>query len=131
MATTRTPKLAVEMTQLYQDRISMSHSRCTADCGPVRHTWYGDTEHSSNDSLLGDEALPLPYPWDCQSSIETLCGKHGGFNVGDCRRHDVEYGGSSQTLSKTIGRSPEDVQGGGIHPNPSHRRRYQRIILPG
>lgn len=82
-------------------------------------------------TLLDDEALPLPYPWDCQSPIETLCGKHGGFNVGRCQRHLVEDEDSPQTLPTTIGRSPEDVQGGGIHPNPSHRRRYQRIILPG
>jgi hypothetical protein len=73
----------------------MSHSRCTFHGRDCRHTGYGDTDHSNNDSLLGDEALPLPYPWDCQSSIETLCGKHGGFSVEDCRRHDVEYRGSA------------------------------------
>jgi hypothetical protein len=71
----------------------MSHSRCTSHGRDRRHSGYGDTDHSNNDSLLGDEALPLPYPWDCQSFVETLCGKHGGFNAGDQLRHDVEYGG--------------------------------------
>ena len=128
MATTRTPKLGVEMTQLYQDRISMSHSRCTVDSGPLRHAGHGETDLSNNDSLLGDEALPLPYPWNCLSSIETLCGNHGGFNVGDCRRHYVEYGGSTHVHrdpAKDNRTSPSgctDVQGGGIHPNPSQQR---------
>lgn len=116
----------------------MSHSRCTFHGRDRRHSGYGDTDHSDNDSLMGDEALPLPYPWDCQSFIETLCGKHGGFNVGGRLRHDGEYGGSAcaapDLARKTLGRSPEDaphVQGGGIQRNPSHLRRYQRIIYPG
>lgn len=88
--------LAVEMTQpylCYCDRNSLLHSRCVVHNCHRRHSGYGDTDHPNNDSLLGDEALPLPYLWDCQSSIENFCGKHGGFNVGDCRRHQVGYGG--------------------------------------
>ena len=93
VAPTRTPKSAVEMTQLYQDRLSVDrHSSCVVDGLHIRHTGYGDTDHPDNDSPLSHGAVLLPYAWDCQSSIETLCGKHGGFNVGYRRRHEVEYG---------------------------------------
>jgi hypothetical protein len=73
------------MTQPYSDRprlLSLEQNRCIVDCGHnIRHTGYGDTDHSENDPTLGDGALPIPYLWDCQSSIQTLRGKHGGFSV--------------------------------------------------
>ena len=92
LAPTRTLRLAVEMTEPCYDRNSLLHSRCVVHGCHRCHSGYGDTDHQDNDSMLGDEALHLLYLWDCQSSIENLCGKHGCFNVGDCRRHHVGYG---------------------------------------
>ena len=71
------------MTQLCWNRHCIKHSHWNIPDCHRRHIGYGVTDYPDNDSL-GDEALPLPFWWTRQSFVETLRGKHGGFNVGRC-----------------------------------------------